>query len=69
MNDEKSKTAARAALTQYIHTKKLRRTPERYAILDKIFDIAEHFSIDMLYVRLMVWRPKIMFSYLLIVDY
>lgn len=49
MNDEKSKSAARAALTQYIHTKKLRRTPERYAILDKIFDIDEHFSIDMLY--------------------
>lgn len=52
MNDEKSKTAARAALTQYIHTKKMRRTPERYAILDKIFDIAEHFSIDMLYAAL-----------------
>ena len=49
MSDEKSKTAARGALTQYIHSKKLRRTPERYTILDKIFDIEEHFSIDMLY--------------------
>ena len=49
MSDEKSKTAARVALTQYIHSKKLRRTPERYTILDKIFDIEEHFSIDMLY--------------------
>lgn len=49
MSDEKSKIAARAALSQYIHSKKLRKTPERYAILDKVFDISEHFSIEMLY--------------------
>ena len=35
MSDDKSKTIARATLTQHIHAKKLRRTPERYAILDK----------------------------------
>lgn len=49
MSDEKAKTAAHTALTQYIHSKNLRRTPERYAILDKVFDIAEHFSIETLY--------------------
>lgn len=49
MSEEKSKTNARVALSQYIQSKKLRRTPERYAILDKVFDIAEHFSIEMLY--------------------
>lgn len=49
MSDDKSKTIARATLTQHIHAKKLRRTPERYAILDKVFDIAEHFSIETLY--------------------
>ncbi len=49
MGDEKSKTNARVALSQYIQSKKLRKTPERYAILDKVFDIAEHFSIEMLY--------------------
>lgn len=49
MSEEKSKTTARVALSQYIQSKNLRRTPERYAILDKVFDIAEHFSIEMLY--------------------
>ena len=49
MSDEKSKTIARATLIQHIHAKKLRRTPERYAILDKVFDIDEHFSIETLY--------------------
>ncbi len=49
MSDEKSKAIARATLTQHIHAKKLRRTPERYAILDKVFDIDEHFSIETLY--------------------
>lgn len=52
MSDDKTRIAAHNALTQYIHTKKLRRTPERYAILDKVFDIAEHFSIENLYTTL-----------------
>ncbi|MBQ2046219.1 MAG: transcriptional repressor [Muribaculaceae bacterium] len=52
MSDEKSKMAARVALSQYIHSKKLRRTPERYTILDKVFDISEHFSIETLYTAL-----------------
>ena len=52
MSDDKTRIAAHNAHTQYIHTKKLRRTPERYAILDKVFDIAEHFSIENLYTTL-----------------
>lgn len=49
MSENKAKIAAHNALTQYIQSKRLRKTPERYAILDKVFDIAEHFSIEMLY--------------------
>ncbi len=49
IDDDKLKITARETFIQYLHSKKLRKTPERYAILDKIFDIEEHFSIESLY--------------------
>lgn len=49
MGENKSKEVARVALTQYIHSKNMRQTPERYTILDKVFDIEDHFSIETLY--------------------
>lgn len=49
MNDDKIKTAAITTLTQYMTQHKLRKTPERYAILEKVFDMNTHFSIDTLH--------------------
>ena len=49
MNDERTKTAATAALNRYLMQHRLRRTPERYAILDKVFSLAEHFFVDTLH--------------------
>lgn len=49
MTDEKAKNTALAAFTQYMIAHKLRKTPERYAILEKVFDMASHFSIDTLH--------------------
>lgn len=49
MDDDKLKASARNAFTQYLQVKHLRKTPERFAILDKVFDVAEHFSIESLY--------------------
>lgn len=49
MNDEKTKAAALATFTQYMHHHKLRKTPERFAILDKVFETSSHFSIDALH--------------------
>lgn len=49
MTDDKSRISARAALTEYLKVKKLRKTPERYAILDKVYEMATHFDIDALY--------------------
>lgn len=49
MNDDKIKTAAITTLTQYMTQHKLRKTPERYAILEKVFDMNSHFSIDSLH--------------------
>ncbi len=52
MTDDKAKAAAHAAFTQYMTAHKLRRTPERYAILAEVFGIASHFSIDSLHGQL-----------------
>ena len=49
MNEDKTKTAALATLTQYMTQHKLRKTPERFAIMEKVFDMNTHFSIDSLH--------------------
>ena len=48
MSEEKLKTTIRDTFTEYLVTRKLRKTPERYAILDKVLDITQHFYIDAL---------------------
>lgn len=40
---------ARAKLTEYLTSNKLRKTPERFAILDVVFSHNDHFDIDTLY--------------------
>ena len=37
MTEEKNKEDARNVLSQYLEGKHLRKTPERFAILDKVF--------------------------------
>lgn len=49
MSEEKIKAAALATFTQYMSQHKLRRTPERFAILEKVFEASGHFSIDTLH--------------------
>lgn len=52
MIEEKSKIIARNKLTLYLESKKLRKTPERYAILDKVFSCNTHFDIMALYKKM-----------------
>lgn len=52
MNEDKIKQSVRTTFTEYLHSKKLRKTPERYAILDKVFDMTDHFYIESLYTTL-----------------
>ncbi len=40
---------ARVALTAFLKARKMRRTPERYAILEKVFSSDAHFYVDALH--------------------
>lgn len=48
MNSIDQKNSALSVLTEFLDSHNMRRTPERFAILDKIMDISGHFSIDYL---------------------
>ncbi len=45
MAKESVKTAARGILTKYLEENHLRKTPERFAILDTIYSINTHFTV------------------------
>lgn len=52
MTDNKLKISARDCFTSFLKRKGLRKTPERYAILDNVFDMNEHFFIESLLSRM-----------------
>lgn len=47
--EEKSKISAKNKFTLYLESKNLRKTPERFAILEKIFSLNEHFDVETLH--------------------
>lgn len=49
MEKNKVKDTVRQIFTEYLSVNGHRRTPERYAILDTIYSIDDHFDIEMLY--------------------
>lgn len=46
MTDDKQKQAARLRFDAYLTANRLRRTPERYAVLDKVSETARPFGVD-----------------------
>ncbi len=50
--EENSNNSAHAILTMYLTEHRLRKTPERYAILDAVCSFAGHFSLQELSVRM-----------------
>lgn len=47
--EDKSYYIARTKLAEYLDSKRLRRTPERFAILEVVFSHNDHFGIEALY--------------------
>lgn len=49
MSEEKTKIAVESAFGEYLKKKGLRRTPERYVILDKVMGMNDHFHVETLH--------------------
>ena len=52
MIDDKLKLNAKSKFAMYMENHKMRKTPERFAILDMAMSFGEHFSADLLYRRM-----------------
>ena len=52
MAPEEVKTTVKKILTDYLEEKSLRKTAERFAILEEIYSISGHFDIEALYLHM-----------------
>lgn len=57
--NDNTKQTVKEIFTNYLRKEKLRKTPERFAVLDEIYDTVGHFDIESLYNQLRDKRYRV----------